>query len=251
MNERLIYHRPKATTGFNSVFCPGCGHGLIAKVIAEALDEMNLQGDTIAIGGVGCHGMAAAILDVDWVGSLHGRAPAVATGIKRGLGGKGLVFTLQGDGDLAAIGLGDILSAVNRGEKLTTFFFNNAGYGTTGGQAAPTTLVGQITTTTPNGRDPSLTGYPVHIAELMAFMPGVAYSARCVLTNLKSYVQAKKAVKIACQKQLDNIGYGFVEFLSACPPGWNKNPAQSLKWLEGAMMEEYPTGEFKNVEKLA
>lgn len=251
MTERLIYHRPKAVTGLDTVFCPGCGHALIAKVVAEALDEMNLQGEAIFIGGVGCHGMCGGVLDVDWISSLHGRAPAVATGIKRGLGGKGLVVTLQGDGDLAAIGLGDILSAVNRGEKLTTIFFNNAGYGTTGGQMAPTSLIGQITTTTPNGRDPDQTGYPVHMAELMASMRGVAFSARCALTNLKNYLQGKKAVKMAFQKQLDGIGYGFVEFLSTCPPGWNKSPAQSLKWLEAAMMEEYSLGEFKNIQKMS
>ena len=249
MTEELIYHRPNAVTGWEAAFCPGCGHGLVAKVVAEALDDMNLQADAIFIGGVGCHGMCGGIIDVDWISALHGRAPAVAAGIKRGLGGKGLVVTLQGDGDLAAIGLGDILSAVNRGEKLTTIFFNNADYGTTGGQMAPTTLVGQITTTTPNGRDPEQTGYPVHMAELMASMRGVAYAARCALNNLKNYLQAKKAVKTAFQKQLDGVGYSFVEMLSACPAGWNKSPAQALNWLEGSMMKEYSLGEFKNIEK--
>lgn len=246
MNERLIYHRPQAMTGRDSVFCPGCGHGLITKVVAEALDDMDLQGNAVFVGGVGCHSMTRGLLDVDWVSALHGRAPAVASGIKRGLGGKGLVVTFQGDGDLAAIGLGDILSAVNRGEKLTTIFFNNAGYGTTGGQMAPTTLIGQVTTTTPNGRDPDQTGYPVHMAELMASMRGVVFSARCAVNNLKNYLHAKKAVKTAFQKHLEGVGYGFVEFLSTCPPGWNKSPAQALRWLEAAMMEEYALGEFKN-----
>jgi len=246
--KKMIYSKPRSATENPSLFCPGCHHALISRVVCEAIDEMGIQGDAVGVSGVGCHGMCHVYMDMDFVFALHGRAPGTATGIKRGLSNKGVVFTLQGDGDLAAIGLGDILSAVNRGEKLTTIFFNNAGYGTTGGQMAPTTLQGQVTPTSPQGRDPGLHGYPVHMAELMASMRGVAFSARVALTNLKNFVKAKKAVKRAFQKQIDNVGYGFVEFVCTCPPGWGMSPPKAMQWLEKAMLEEYPLGEFKDVD---
>lgn len=253
MNEqsperKIVYSKPESAFETPSLFCAGCQHSIIARVVCEAIDEMGIQGEAVGVSGVGCHGMCHVYMDMDFVFALHGRAPGTATGIKRGLSNKGVVFTLQGDGDLAAIGLGDILSAVNRGEKLTTIFFNNAGYGTTGGQMAPTTLQGQVTTTSPEGRDPAAHGYPVHMAEMMASMRGVAYSARVALIGLKNFMSAKKAVKTAFQKQIDKVGYGFVEFVCTCPPGWGMNPSKSIQWLEKAMLEEYPLGELKNVD---
>jgi 2-oxoglutarate ferredoxin oxidoreductase subunit beta len=248
--KKVVYSKPKSAFDTPSLFCPGCHHSLIARVVCEAIDELGIQKDAVGVSGVGCHGMCHVYMDVDFVFALHGRAPGTATGIKRGLSNKGVVFTFQGDGDLASIGLGDILSAVNRGEKLTTIFFNNAGYGTTGGQMAPTTLEGQVTPTTPEGRDPSQHGHPVHMAELMASLRGVAFSARVALTDLKNFVKAKKAVKKAFQKQMDNVGYGFVEFVCTCPPSWGMNPAKSMEWLQKAMLEEYPIGELKNVDRI-
>jgi 2-oxoglutarate ferredoxin oxidoreductase subunit beta len=189
--------------------------------------------------------MAANIINVDFIHALHGRGPCVATGLKRGHYGKKVVFTFQGDGDLAAIGMGDIINAVNRGEKLTTIFFNNAAYGTTGGQMAPTTIYDQVTATTPLGRDREEGGFPAHIAELMATLKGVAYSARFSLLSLKDCVKARKGIKEAFRMQIEGIGYGFVELMSASPACWKKTPGDAMAWLEENMTEEYPVGAFK------
>jgi len=249
-SRRVISGRPKSFMNTKSALCAGCQHGTAARIICEVIDELGIVGDTIAIGGVGCHSMPllfAANFDVTT--ALHGRAPAMGTGVKRGTDGKAVVFTLQGDGDLAAIGIGDLINATVRGEKLTTIFLNNCGYGTTGGQMAPTTLIGQVTTTTPSGRGPGAGGFPIHIAELMAGLPGVVYSARCALNTLAQYKRAKKAVKAAFQKQIDGIGYGFVEILSVCPPLLKLRPTKAREWFEKEMMAEYPLGEFKNVNE--
>jgi 2-oxoglutarate ferredoxin oxidoreductase subunit beta len=223
---------------------------VVARCVGEAVDDLGIQENTIGVVGVGCHAMTGIAIEMDIINAAHGRAPGVATGIKRAFHGEAVVFTFQGDGDLGAIGLGDVLNAVNRGEKLTTIFFNNAGYGNTGGQMGPTTLEGQITTTSPYGRAPEQTGYPLHMAEMMASLRGCAYSARVSVNNLKNYAKARKAVKTAFQKQLEGVGYGFVEFLCTCPPGWKKKPDEALQWLEKAMMEEYRLGEFKNVDNI-
>jgi 2-oxoglutarate ferredoxin oxidoreductase subunit beta len=246
--RKVIYKPPEALFPDTNNFCPGCQHGVITRLVAEVIEELGIQGECIGVGGVGCHAMAANIINVDFIHALHGRAPCVGTGLKRGHYGKKVVFTFQGDGDLAAIGMGDIINAVNRGEKLTTIFFNNAGYGTTGGQMAPTTVYGQVTTTTPLGRDRETEGTPAHIAELMASLGGVAYSARFSLLSVKDYVKAKKGVKEAFMKQIDNVGYGFAELLSASPACWSKSPGDAIEWLKENMLKEYPLGVFKDVK---
>ncbi len=248
--RRLISGRPKCFMIAGSPLCAGCQHGTISRIIGEVIDDLGIVGKTIAVGGVGCHSMLVmSASKFDLTTALHGRAPALGTGIKRGTDGKAIVFTLQGDGDLAAIGMGDLINATVRGEKLTTIFFNNAGYGTTGGQMAPTTLIGQTTTTTPSGRSPDTGGFPIHVAELMAGLAGVAYSARCAVNTIAQYKRTKKAVRTAFQKQIDNIGYGFVEILSACPPLLKMRPTDARKWFEKHMFAEYPLGEFKNVDE--
>ena len=249
-SRKLISGRPKSFMTAQSPLCAGCQHGIGARIIGEVIDELGIVGKTIAIGGVGCHSMPVMFAgNFDLITALHGRAPALGTGIKRGTNGKAIVFTIQGDGDLAAIGMGDLINATVRGEKLTTLFFNNCGYGTTGGQLAPTTLIGQVTTTTPEGRRPDAGGFPIHVAELMAGLPGVVYSARCALNTIGQYKRTKKAVKTALQKQIDGIGYGFVEILSACPPLLKMRPTQARDWFEKHMLAEYPLGEFKNVDE--
>ena len=248
--RKLISGRPKCLLPAGTPLCSGCQHGIGARIIGEVVDELGIVGNTIGIGGVGCHAMSMFLMNIDFVQALHGRAPAVGTGVKRGTDGKAIVFSIQGDGDLAAIGIGDLINATVRGEKLTTIFFNNCGYGTTGGQMAPTTLVGQVTTTTPSGRRPGAGGYPIHVAELMAGLSGVAYSARCAVNTLAQYKRAKKAVQTAFQKQIDGIGYGFVEILSACPPLLKMRPTQAREWFEKHMLAEYPLGEFKNLDEL-
>lgn len=248
-SRKLLSGRPKCIFPAASPLCAGCQHGTGARIIAEVVEELGITGTTIGIGGVGCHAMSMFIMNLDFVQALHGRAPAVGTGVKRGMDGKAIVFTVQGDGDLAAIGMGDIINATVRGEKLTTIFFNNCGYGTTGGQMAPTTLIGQVTTTSPEGRNSETGGFPIHVAELMASLPGVVYSARYSLNSLAQYKRAKKAVKTAFQKQIDGIGYSFVEILSVCPPILKKSPLKAREWFEENMIKEYPLGEFKNVDE--
>ena len=251
MSERrrkLIGGRPKCILEAVTPLCAGCQHGIGARLIGEVVDELGIVGNAIGIGGVGCHAMSMFLMNIDFVQALHGRAPAVGTGVKRGTDEKAIVFSIQGDGDLAAIGIGDLINATVRGEKLTTIFFNNCGYGTTGGQMAPTTLVGQVTTTTPDGRGPGAGGFPIHVAELMAGLTGVVYSARCAVNTLAQFKKAKKALKTAFQKQMDGVGYSFVEILSACPPLLKMRPLQAREWFEEHMLTEYPLGEFKNVE---
>lgn len=245
--RKVIFKPPEILFPGATNFCPGCQHGVITQLVAEAIEELGIQGQCIGVGGVGCHAMAANIINVDFIHALHGRSPCVATGLKRGHYGKKVIFTLQGDGDLAAIGMGAIINAVNRGEKLTTIFFNNAGYGTTGGQMAPTTVYGQVTTTTPLGRDRETEGFPAHMAELVASLGGVAFSGRYSLLSVKDCVQAKKGIKTAFQKQMDKVGYGFVELLSASPACWKKQPGDAIEWLKENMLKEYPVGVFKDI----
>jgi 2-oxoglutarate ferredoxin oxidoreductase subunit beta len=217
-------------------------------MVAEVIEELGIQGNTICVAGVGCHGLIQLLLDTDMILSLHGRAPATAAGIKRALTENQIVFTFQGDGDLAGIGIGEIIRSITRGDKLTTIFCNNAVFGTTGGQMAPTTLINQVTTTTPNGRNPETFGLPIHVAELLATLPGVVYSARWALTSLANYYHAKKAIETAFKKQIDGIGYSFVEVLSATPICWKMRTTEALKWVEEYMIPEYPLGEWKNID---
>jgi len=229
--------------------CPGCQHPTAGRLIAEALDDLGVAEKVIGVTGIGCSAGALALLNVDVVLGAHGRAPDIATAAKR-LRPDALVFTCQGDGDCIAIGAGPFIGALTRGEKFTVIMCNNANYGTTGGQLAPTTLAGQVTTTTVGGRDPFVEGYPAHVAELAALFRGTAYSARGALNTAANYQRTKKYVKTALQKQLDGVGFSFVEILSACPPNWHMSPVEAVKWVGETMIVEFPLGEFKNVDSL-
>ena len=226
--------------------CPGCQHPTIGRIIAEVLEEMDLDGKAIEVTGIGCNS-AVAMLNVDVLLGSHGGAPDMATAIKR-LSPGTFVFTVQGDGDCIAIGAGSFIGALTRGEMITIIMCNNANYGTTGGQLAPTTLIGQVTTTTPGGRDAVTEGYPVHTAELAATFKGVAYSARGALSTPANYQRTRRYIKTAFQKQVDHVGLSFVEILSACPANWHLSPVESLGWIEERMIPEFPLGEFKNVD---
>lgn len=235
---------------FDFPMCPGCGHPIITTLVTQVLEEMGIAGKTIGAAGIGCAPNIVFNLKIDQISFTHGTAPAVATGIKRVLGNDVVVFTAQGDGDCAAIGAGQLISAAARAERITVIMANNANYGTTGGQLSPTTLVEQVTTTTPEGRDPHICGYPLHVAELVATMKGVAYSARGAVNNPANFRRAKKYLKTAFQKQMDDVGFTFVEILAACPTDWHMTPIEALKWMEEKMIPEFPLGEFKNVDKI-
>jgi 2-oxoglutarate ferredoxin oxidoreductase subunit beta len=239
---------PKRTLVMPLFGCPGCQHPTIGRIIAEVLEELGLDGKAIEVIGIGCNS-GVAMLNIDVIQGSHGGAPDMATAIKR-LSPDSFVFTVQGDGDCIAIGAGSFIGALTRGEMITIIMCNNANYGTTGGQMAPTTLIGQKTTTTPGGRDAMTDGYPVHVAELAATFRGVKYSARGSLTSPANYQRTKKHIKIAFQKQLDHVGLSFVEILSACPANWHLTPVESLKWIEEKMIPEFSLGEFKNVDQV-
>jgi 2-oxoglutarate ferredoxin oxidoreductase subunit beta len=228
--------------------CPGCAHGIISGIIAQVIDEMGIEGKSIVVSGAGCAALAMAGFKLDRTWGAHGRPPDIATGIKR-VHPEAVVFTVQGDGDLLAIGSDPLIGALTRGEIITIFMFNNTAFGTTGGQMAPTTLSGQITPTTPSGRSPS-EGYPVHAAEMIATFKGVAYSARGSVNNAANCRTAKKYISAAFEKQINNVGLSFVEILSACPVQWHLSPLKAIRRLEDEVMAEYPLGEFKNVNKI-
>jgi len=244
--EKKVGGRPRLVLDQPSLYCSGCQYGIITRLLAEVIDELGIEADVIGVSSVGCSIFTHQYLDIDFIDALHGRAPEVATGIKHAHYGKKIVFTLQGDGDLAAIGMGDFISAINRAEKLTTIFLNNANYGTTGGQMAPTTLIGQKSTTTPLGRDPDQEGFPIHVAELVCPLEGLVFSARCALNTIRNIKNAKRAMKKAFMNQMNGLGYSLVEILSACPSGWKMSPVQSLQWIEDEMIREYPLGVFKD-----
>lgn len=243
-----IYGRTKGIRDDMVVgFCPGCMHGTIFKLIGEVLEELGMLEKTITVHGVGCCGLAMEYVTYDCTTSPHGRACAVATGVKRAEPDK-LVFTYQGDGDLASIGLAETMSAANRGENITVIFVNNGIYGMTGGQMAPTTLLGQKTTTSPRGRDMARhEGGPIRMAELMAQLSGVAYSERCALDSVKHVRAAKKALRKAFEVQLQGLGFGFVELLSGCPTNWHMDPVSANKRISEAMIPVFPLGVYKDV----
>ena len=243
-----IYGRTKGIRDDMVVgFCPGCMHGTIFKLIGEVLEELNMLEKTITVHGVGCCGLAMEYVTYDCTTSPHGRACAVATGVKRAEPDK-LVFTYQGDGDLASIGLAETMSAANRGENITVIFVNNGIYGMTGGQMAPTTLLGQKTTTSPRGRDMARhEGGPIRMAELMAQLSGVAYSERCALDSVKHVRAAKKALRKAFEVQLQGLGFGFVELLSGCPTNWHMDPVSANRRISEAMIPVFPLGVYKDV----
>ncbi len=239
----LIFDMPKSLSGKEFTYCPGCHHGIAHRLVAELLDEFKLREKAIMVAPVGCSVFAYEFFDIDGTVAAHGRALAVATGMKRARPDL-FVITYQGDGDLAAIGTAETIHAANRGEKITTIFINNAVYGMTGGQMAPTTPLGMKTTTSPYGRTVEREGYPIHIMEIMRELPGVAYAARVKLNTPQDVVKAKKAFKKAFLAQLKGLGFGIVEVLSACPTDWGLDPVKAGKWLEENMTKEFPIGVF-------
>ena len=239
--RRIVYARPDLLTDTSTHYCPGCGHGIIHRLVAELLDELHLGPTTIAVASVGCSVFAYDYLAVDFVEAPHGRAPAVATGVRR-VRPDAFVFTYQGDGDLAAIGTAEIVHAAARGERISVIFVNNGIYGMTGGQMAPTTLLGQRTTSSPGGREASTTGYPIPITEMLALLPGVTYAARGSIADPPSIGKTKAMVRRAFQAQLDGGGFSIVEILSTCPVGWGMTPVESMAHLTEDVVQTYPLG---------
>jgi 2-oxoglutarate ferredoxin oxidoreductase subunit beta len=241
----VVFERPRSLANIPTHYCPGCTHGIIHRLVAEAMDELNLEGNAVGVAPVGCAVMAYDYFTCDMVQAPHGRAPALATGLKR-VCPDNLVFTYQGDGDLAAIGTAETVHAATRGEKITIIFVNNAIYGMTGGQMAPTTLPGQITQTTPGGRDVNRAGYPIRVCEMLATLDGVALAQRVAVDTVPHIREAKAAVKKAFEAQMRGDGFTIVEFLSSCPTNWGLAPAEALDWLRKNMMPYYPLGVYKD-----
>jgi len=250
MKKEWVSGTPKLIDlrGMAFPLCAGCGHPLVARLICEAVEELGIGGRAIGVAGVGCSVNIVMMVGTDSMGTPHGRPPDAATGIKRLLP-EAVVFTAQGDGDCISIGAGSLFGAVARSEKITVIMANNGNYGTTGGQLAPTTPMGEVTTTTPSGRTPAF-GYPVHVAEVLVPWKGVAYSARGAVNSPASYQRTRGYLKTAFQKQMDNVGFSFVEILTPCPPNFHLSPLQSLSWVEEKMVAEFPLGEFKNVDSI-
>ncbi|NCO61143.1 MAG: 2-oxoglutarate oxidoreductase [Deltaproteobacteria bacterium CG_4_8_14_3_um_filter_51_11] len=242
---KKIFGRPESLKENYTHYCPGCGHSIAHRLVAECLDELGLRENTIGVPPVGCAVLAYNYFNFDMIEAPHGRALAVATGIKRTNPDK-FVLTYQGDGDLAAIGTAETIHAANRGEKISAIFINNAIYGMTGGQMAPTTLLGQEATTAPGGRDSSLHGNPIDISAMIAVSNGVVYVERCSLASLKQIRQAKKAIKKCFQVQLDKLGFGLVELLSPCPTNWKLSPKEAWAWVNEVMVKVYPLGVIKD-----
>ena len=249
MAER-IFGRPQTLLDVPTHYCPGCHHGIIHRLVAEVLDELKLQDKAVGIASVGCSALAYDYFSVDMVQAAHGRAPAVATGVKRVIP-DGIVFTYQGDGDIAAIGTAEIVHAAARGERITTIFVNNAIYGMTGGQMAPTSLVGQVTTTSPYGRKLESAGMPIKLSEMLATLDGAKFVARVAVNTPANMAKAKAAIKKAFEIQIAGIGFAIVEILSTCPTNWGMTPLEAVKWMETNMMPYYPLGTFRSGEEAA
>ncbi len=241
---KQIFKRPKALVDIPSHFCPGCHHGIIHRLVAECIDLYGLREKTIGVASVGCSVFLYDYFNTDVVEAPHGRAPAVATGVKRARPDN-FVFTYQGDGDLAAIGTAEIIHAANRGEHITVIFVNNTVFGMTGGQMAPTTMTGQETTTTPFGRDLETNGFPIKMSELLTELPGSTFVARTAVNNPKNLMKAKKILKRAFEVQTNGEGFSFVEFLSACPTNWKMTPKQAAERVQEEMIPYFPLGVFK------
>ena len=246
MTEKVVFERPHALTAKQMSYCPGCTHGIVHRLVAECLDELGVEGSTIGIAPVGCSVLSYDFFACDMIEASHGRAPAVATAVKR-VHPDSLVFAYQGDGDLASIGMAETVHAAARGENITIVFINNAIYGMTGGQMAPTSLPGQVTQTSPYGRNTGETGYPIKVSELLATLDGAAYIARVSVDSPKSIKQAKKSLKKAFEYQRDGRGYTLVEVLSTCPTNWGMSAAESLEWLRKNMTPVYPLGVYKDI----
>lgn len=241
---KQVFKRPRSLADIPFHFCPGCHHGIIHRLVAECIDSYGVQNQTIGVASVGCSVFLYDYFDVDVLEAPHGRAAAAATGVKRACPDR-FVFTYQGDGDLAAIGTAEIVHAANRGERITVVFVNNAVFGMTGGQMAPTTMLEQQTTTTPFGRDAQANGYPLRMAELMAGLTGTSFVARCAVDTPKNLMRAKRYLRKAFEVQLEDRGFGFVEFLSACPTNWKMTPKQATEHVSQSMIPYYPLGVYK------
>ncbi len=240
-----VFDKPKSLTDAPLHYCPGCTHGIIHRLVAEAIDELGIEGRTIGIAPVGCSVMAYNYFTVDMVQAAHGRAPAVATGVKRADPSK-IVFTYQGDGDLASIGTCETVHAAARGENITIIFVNNAIYGMTGGQMAPTSLPGQVTQTSPYGRDVATQGYPVKVCEMLSQLDGAGYLERVAVNNVKNVKAAKKAILKAFKNQVEGKGFSLIEVVSTCPTNWGLTPEKALEWLNDNMLPYYPLGVYKD-----
>mgnify|MGYP000990788685 CR=1 FL=1 len=245
MPEVKIFERPKCMTDVSTHYCPGCTHGIVHRLVAEAIDEFGIQEKTVGVAPVGCAVLMYNYINTDMYEAAHGRAPAVATGCKR-VRPDLTVFTYQGDGDLASIGVAEIVHAANRGENITVIFINNAIYGMTGGQMAPTTLLKQKTTTCPYGRDPKVNGYPIRIAEMLATIDGAKFVERVTVDTPANIRKAKKAIKRAFECQIKGEGFAIVEVLSTCPTNWGFTPLKALEWLRDNMIPYYPIGNFRD-----
>mgnify|MGYP002735482169 FL=1 len=241
----IVFERPKALADVKLHYCPGCTHGIIHRLVAEAIDELGIEGRTIGIAPVGCSVFAYNYFNCDMVEAAHGRAPAVATGVKRA-NPDNIVFTYQGDGDLASIGTAETVHSAARGENITIIFVNNAIYGMTGGQMAPTTLPGQVTQTSPYGRKVESVGYPLRVCELLSNVTGATYLERVAVNDVKNVRNAKRAIQKAFRYQMEGKGFSLIEVLSTCPTNWGLTPDKALKWLEENMIPYYPLGVYKD-----
>jgi len=244
----VVFEKPKALTDAPLHYCPGCTHGIVHRLVAEAIDELGIEGTTIGVAPVGCAVMAYNYFACDMAEAAHGRAPAVATGIKRADPSK-VVFTYQGDGDLASIGMAETVHAATRNENITIIFINNAIYGMTGGQMAPTSLPGQVTQTSPYGRDVKTAGYPIRVCEMLSQLEGPEYLERVTVNNVKNIKNAKKAIKKAFENQINGKGFSLVEVVSTCPTNWGMTPQKALEWIDTNMLPYYPLGVYKDRSK--
>ena len=244
--EKVVYERPHALLPVVTNYCPGCPHGIVNRLVAEVMDELDIEGKAVGVAPVGCSVMAYDFFGCDMIEAAHGRAPAVATAVKR-VHPDNVVFSYQGDGDLASIGMAETVHAATRGEKITVIFINNAIYGMTGGQMAPTSLPNMVTQTSPYGRDVESAGFPVRVCELLSTLDGVAYLERVTVDTPKNVRAAKKAIKKAFQTQIDGVGYSMVEVVSTGPTIWGLNPQKSFEWMRENMLPYYPLGVYKDV----
>ncbi|WML51375.1 thiamine pyrophosphate-dependent enzyme [Neobacillus sp. PS3-12] len=245
MSSKTLFKKTTGLTEKPTHYCPGCTHGVIHRLVGEVLEEMDILEDTIGVASVGCSVLAYEYFNCDMTQAAHGRAPAVATGVKRALPDR-FVFTYQGDGDLASIGMSEVIHAAARGEKITVIFVNNAIYGMTGGQMAPTTLIGQKTATSPYGRDESVQGFPIRVCEMLATLDGAAYIERVSLHDVPHIMKAKKAIRTAFETQKNRLGFSLIEVLATCPTNWGLSPQEALQWVKDQMMPVFPLGVYKN-----
>ncbi len=243
-----VFKKPEALTDAPLHYCPGCTHGIIHRLVAEAIDDLGILGKTVGVAPVGCAVMSYDYFSCDMVEAAHGRAPAVATGLKRAMPDR-IIFTYQGDGDLASIGMAETVHAATRNENVTVIFVNNAIYGMTGGQMAPTSLPGQVTQTSPYGRDVKTVGYPIKVCELLSALDAPYYIERVAVNNVKNVLAAKKAINRAFRNQIENRGFSLIEVISSCPTNWGMTPDNALKWIETDMIPYYPLGVYRDKSK--